>query len=166
MKRMIYISLMILLTIMLSACGDKSYAVDASNSSVPRDIVDATQEDPSSKEWSEQDILALFEPKAESNWTVIDCARTLDFAFDRIGVILFVDNDNGYARLAFMNADGSYALVGIDAQPSVPTDLEYCENGIVTLQVKSKDGLEHKCIITFSQSEDGKETNFIIEDNL
>ena len=65
-----------------------------------------------------------------------------------------------------MNKDGYYALCGTYAQLSVPAELEYCGNGVVTFKVKTKDGLEYECKITFSQSEDRRETNFMLEDNL
>ena len=166
MTRLTFITLIILLTATLSACGDKGDAPDTPNNSIPDEIIYATQEEPSRKEWTEQEILSLFESKAKSNWTVIDCVRAPDFAFDCIGVVLFVDNDNGHTLLAFMDADGYYALCGTHGQLSVPAELEYCGNGIVTFKVKAKDGLVYECKITFSQSEDRRETNFIHEDNL
>lgn len=131
-----------------------------------QNAANATQKESSSKEWTEQEILSLFEAKTKPNWTVIDCVRAPDFAFDRIGVVLFVDNDNGHYHLAFLDADGYYALCGTHGQLSVPAELEYCGNGIVTFKVKAKDGLVYECKITFSQSEDRRETNFIHEDNL
>ena len=139
---------------------------DGSDNSIDLETSDAMDKIISDKEWSEQEILSLFHTKAESNWNVIDCVRVSDVAFERIGVILFVDNDNGHTLLAFMDANGYYSMVGIDAQISFPTKLEYRGNGIVTLQLKTKDNLEYEGKITYSQSEDRLETNFILEDNL
>ena len=166
MKRLTFLVLLILLTATFSACGDANNIPDVSSHSITYETIDATEKESANKEWSEQEILSLFEAKAESNWTIIDCVKVSDLAFDRIGVVLFVDNDNGHTLLAFMNKDGYYALCGTYAQLSVPAELEYCGNGVVTFKVKTKDGLEYECKITFSQSEDRRETNFMLEDNL
>lgn len=166
MKRLIFIILTILLTVTFSACSNGSDTPDISNSSTANEQSSATQNQYSDKEWSEQEILTLFEAKAESNWTIIDCVRVADFAHDRIGVVLFVDNDNKHTNLAFMNAEGYYALCGTKAQLSTPAELKYCGNGIVTFMVQTDDGVAYECKITFSQSEDRRETNFVLEDNL
>lgn len=170
MKQLTFMLLTVLLAVTLTACGNKGDTPNRSDNQI-EDVQSSTiQTEPPDKKWSKQDILTMFAARAESDWTIIDCVKTTDFAFERIGVVLFVDNDHKYNYLAFMDADGYYALCGTEcgtkAQLSTPSELTYRGNGTVTFMAQTEDGLPYECKITYQKSEDGLETNFVHEDDL
>lgn len=172
MKKIIAFLLMILCVLSMVSCANQQTTIlgkdtNPSNYEETQDtnpLTNTVQTELYNKEWTEQEILTLFLSKAKPNWTVIDCVSVSDFAFDRIGVVLFTDD--GHARLAFIDKEGSHALTGIEAQPSTPANLTYCGNGVVTFVVQIDTDTTCSYKITFSQSEDGTESNFIIEDSL
>ena len=97
-------------------------------------------------EWSIQEIEALFLDNAEPEWKLIRCVSVYDFAYDRVGAVLYTEDDTGYVNVAF-----------IDENP----ELTYHGNGEVTFNVCSKDGVKYKQKIVFSKCDD--QVNFISE---
>ena len=114
MKRAVCTILMIFLAVISAACGNVPEPPATPDSAAAEPGSVPPNEDAAAA-WSRQDILALFEPNAEPDWTIVDAVPAADFAYDRVGVILFVDNDTGYTGLAFMNADGHFARCGTAA---------------------------------------------------
>ena len=117
------------------------------------------------KDWSKQEIQSLFLSKANPDWTVIDCVTVSDFAFNRIGVVLFVDNKQ-ITQVAFMDSEGCYQMCGTPAKLSLNPELTYCGNGIVTFKLQTEDNITYDCKISFSMSDDKMEVRFTLEDNL
>jgi hypothetical protein len=166
MKRLISLFLSAFLIATLSSCGAENNTSDTSNSS--DSYAETTQDaavstNPADKEWTEEEIASLFASRAESDWNLIDCVCVSDRVFDRIGVVMFVD-ETSCARLAFMDAEGYYSLCGIE-QVSAPSNLTYCGNGVVTFSAKAEDGTMYEYKVTYSKSEDGRDTNFKLASN-
>lgn len=113
-------------------------------------------------EWSLQEIESLFLDNAEPEWKLIKCVSVYDFAYDRVGVVLYTtENDTEYVNVAFMDEEGIMPQCGIEAVLDENTEFTYHGNGEVTFNVCSKDGVKYKQKIVFSKHDD--EVNFISE---
>ena len=118
-------------------------------------------EETKAKEWSTQEIEALFFDNNESDRKLIKCVSAYDFAYDRIGVVLFTEKDTEYINVAFMDEEGIMQYCGIEATLDENIELTYHGNGEVTFNVCSKDGVNYKQKIAFSKYND--EVNFVSE---
>lgn len=56
---------------------------------------DEMKEENVEKEWTTQEIAELFKMKADPEYTFVTCAGMFDFAYDRVGVILYTDSKEG-----------------------------------------------------------------------
>ena len=112
-------------------------------------------------EWSTQEIEALFLDNNESDWKLIKCVSAYDFAYDRIGVVLFTEKDTEYINVAFMDEEGIMPHCGIEATLDENIELTYHGNGEVTFNVCSKDGVKYKQKFAFSKYND--EVKFVSE---
>ena len=112
-------------------------------------------------EWSIQEIEALFLDNAEPEWKLIRCVSVYDFAYDRVGAVLYTEDDTGYVNVAFIDENGIMPHCGIEAAFDENPELTYHGNGEVTFNVCSKDGVKYKQKIVFSKCDD--QVNFISE---
>ena len=112
-------------------------------------------------EWSIQEIEALFLDNAEPEWKLISCVSVYDFAYDRVGAVLYTEDDTGYVNVAFIDENGIMPRCGIEAAFDENPELTYHGNGEVTFNVCSKDGVKYKQKIVFSKCDD--QVNFISE---
>ena len=124
-------------------------------------LVPAESEETEATKWSIQEIEALFLAKAESDWKFIKCVEAYDFAYERVGVVLYIENDTEYVNIAFMDEDGIMPHCGIEAVLDENIEFTYHGNGEVTFNVCSKDGMKYKQKIVFSKYDD--EINFVSE---
>ena len=106
-------------------------------------------------------ISELFKTKADADCTLITCASMYDFAYDRVGAILYTDSKEGYIHVAFMDEEGNMQHCGVEAQLVESPEFTYLGNGEVTFKVCSKDGIKYTQKISFSADEDG--VNFVSE---
>jgi hypothetical protein len=163
-KRLISLLLSAFLIVTLSSCGAENHTADHSDHSdydaeTTQDA--AASANPTDKEWTKEEIASLFASRAEFGWNLTDCVCVSDRAFDRVGVAVFVD-ETGCVQLAFLDAEGYASLCGIK-QVSDPSNLAYCGNGVVTLSAKAQDGTIYEYKVTYSKSEDGRDTNFKLD---
>ena len=116
---------------------------------------------PTVKTWTEAEILELFSAAEDhGDWMVHGCAAVTDFAFDRIGVVLFTDREEQTVNVAFLSADGFYQTCGVYAQAYGDGGLTYCGDGAVTFQgVTQEERVTYR--ISFSTKEAG--VNFQVE---
>ena len=70
------------------------------------------KEESAGKKWTTQEIAELFKMKADPEYTLVTCASMFDFAYDRVGVILYTDSKEGYIYVAFMDAEGNISIAG------------------------------------------------------
>lgn len=164
MKKLVFTLQFIVLIYALTAFSSK---IDALNIS---EKIDENKQDTVmqgtilKKEWTKQEIMSLFLRNSDVNWRVIDCVTVPDFAFDRVGIILFVDNEEQTTNVAFMDENGYYQRCGVYSKLCSESELTYCNNGAVTFKLQTDDGIEYTHKFTIS-TEDIK-VHFISEDNL
>ncbi|WP_158579236.1 hypothetical protein [Pseudoflavonifractor sp. AF19-9AC] len=164
MKRIL--PLAVLMLSFLSVCGcqsePSSASLPASSQSSQSSSGDLSLPNPEEEVvWSEKMLETLFSQKQEETWEYLDCALFSDKAFDRVGVVLFQDPDDGTCNTAFFDADGYFALCGIRAQPAEEPDLTYLGNGAVSFRAVYEDGHSYLFTITFSEEE--HRVNFVVD---
>ena len=89
-------------------------------------------------EWSIQEITSLFSVNAESDWKMVECASVYDFAYDRVGVVLYTDSDTEYINIAFIDAEGFMQHCGVEAVLDENAEFTYHGNGEITFNFCSK----------------------------
>ena len=123
--------------------------------------IEETKRENVAKEWTKQEIAELFKIKADADCTLITCVSMFDFAYDRVGVVLYMDSKEGYIHVAFMDKDGNMQHCGVEAELCDSPEFTYLGNGEVTFKVCSKDGENYTQKISFSVNEEG--VNFVSE---
>ena len=68
------------------------------------------------EEWTTQEIEELFRTNADADCTLVACKSMFDFAYDRVGVVLYTDSKEGYIHVAFMDAEGNMQHCGVEAK--------------------------------------------------
>ena len=91
----------------------------------------------------------------------VTCIGMFDFAYDRVGVILYTDSKEGYIHVAFMDAAGNMQHCGVEAELADSSEFTYLGNGEVTFKVCSKDSTSYTQRISFSVDEE--RVNFVSE---
>lgn len=134
-------------------------------SNEPTDLKEVSASD-ENKTWTEEAVIALFQDgKKNTDYEVTDCALTTDFAYDRVGVVQFTDENGNPCNFAFVDKEGFYQQVGIEAIIADNSSLTYIGDGKVTLTLVQKEsGTIYDCTISFSA--DGDNIMFKIEDSL
>ena len=113
------------------------------------------------KKWTMHEIAELFKMKADTECTLVTCASMFDFAYDRVGVILYTDSKEGDIHVAFMDAEGNMQHCGVEAELLDSPEFTYLGNGEVTFKVCTKDGTSYTQKIFFSVDEE--KVNFVSE---
>lgn len=157
MKKLLVMLLYVILLWEISGC---SYNNDLSDN-----VDSVTEKTSSDKRWTKQEIRSLFTNASNpKNFTIIDCVVATDFAFDRIGVVLFTDDKKQTSNVAFIDADGHYQTCGVYAKICTENRFTYCENGIVTFRLETERGIAYNCKIALSIEDSS--VNFVVEDDL
>lgn len=123
--------------------------------------IDEMKDENVRKNWTTQEIAELFKTNANEDCTLVACASMFDFAYDRVGVVLYTDSKEGYIHVAFMDAEGNMQNCGVEAKVLDSPEFTYLGNGEVTFKVCSKDGENYTQKIAFSV--DGEGVNFVAE---
>ena len=131
------------------------------NESIAKDVVEEIKAENIVKEWTKQEITELFKTKAYEDCTLIACASMYDFAYDRVGAVLYTDSKEGYIHVAFMDAEGNMQHCGVEAKLTESPEFTYLGNGEVTFKVYSKDGEKYTQKLSFSNDQEG--VNFVLE---
>lgn len=145
-------------------CGSTGTVAETSNSAGnPVQNADDTQPN-EKKDWSEQDIISLFDQSRETDWEYIDCILISDHASDHIGAVLFRDDQKQTGNVAFFDENGVYQKCGVSAKIPDEPDFTYLGDGAVTFKLEADDGTIYNCTLTIS-IDDGNVT-FKAEDDL
>ena len=112
-------------------------------------------------EWSIKEIETLFLNNRESEWNLIECVSVYDFAYDRVGVVLFTKRDTECINVAFMDGEGTMPYFGVEAVLDENIEFTYHGNGEVTFNVWLNDEVKYKQRIVFSKYND--EVKFVSE---
>jgi len=117
-----------------------------------------------SKEWSEQEILTMFENTKAENWDIIDCVLIPDNAYDMVGAVLFFDDEKETTNVAFLDKDGYYQQCGTYAKSAAEADFLYLGNGTVSYKLTTDEDVVYNYVLTISI--DGNSVHFKAEDDL
>lgn len=74
-----------------------------------------------------------------------------DGAYDLVGVVMYTEDESGYIRLAFMDAEGYCQSCGLEAVAYEPLELEYLGEGRVSFNFLGESGEAQNCVISFSR---------------
>lgn len=109
------------------------------------------KEEKSQSKLTRAELISLFdEHKENAEWTVMDCVAVTDLAYDRVGVLLFTDETGESCNVAFMDKNGFYQYVSIDAKIALGSRLTYLGDGQVTVKLAGKDGSVYLDKISFT----------------
>ncbi len=148
----------------MAGCGSQDIAPEtpgAADSVVQNSDTDQTKEE---KSWSEQDLGDMFEHIKKTDWEYIDCVLFPDQASDRIGAVLFWDNESGTSNVAFFDADGYSQQCGTYAKVADEPNFTYLGDGAVTFVLEPEQGIVYQHTLAISV-EDGN-VKFKAEDEV
>ena len=122
---------------------------------------------PVEKTWTADEISALFlkaNQDSMHNLTIIDSVVIPDFAYDRVGAVLYVNSENQTSNVAFLDADGHYQTAGVYANLDTDSEFTYCGDGTVTFKIETETGVAHTYQLSISI--DGNNVSFVARDDL
>ena len=164
MKRALAFILLIVCVLELFGCGNKD-AMPQTSDPVSEPIQNAdTGNRNEEKIWSKQDVVSMFSRVKKSDWEYIDCVLIPDHASDRIGAVLFWDNQKQTSNVAFFGADGYFQQCGTRAKVSAEPEFTYLGNGKVTFQLETENAAVYSFAVTILI--DGSNVNFEVENDL
>lgn len=164
MKRVWIFILTTVCILVMSSCGRQDTVPETSNS-ISNPIINTDSSNPNEeKDWSEQDITSMFYRAQKKDWEYIDCVLISDYASDRIGAVLFWDDEKKTSNVAFFDADGYYQRCGTYAKMPAEPDFAYLGNGAVEFKLETDDGTIYNYTLTISI--DGSDVYFKAVDNL
>lgn len=143
MKRMFALLLSALFALTLAGCGGEEPTVSApAPTSAPpaSEQSETASQSETSRTWTEEEVLELYEAEREENWEMADCVTFYDQSSGLVGAVLFRNSDTQTAGVAFLGADGSCRMGGTDAPLADEPEFEYMGDGTVTFKVKGEDG--------------------------
>lgn len=111
--------------------------------------------------WTEDEIKWFFLSNSREHYEIIDCISMPDFAFDRVGAILFRDDDQQAIWVAFLNEEGFSQMCGVLAPLYSNPEFTYLGDGVVTFRLQAPNGEPYICKVSFSA--EGKCVNFKVE---
>lgn len=146
-----------LLVLGLSGCGDAALGSSSEGTEYAENHGQTEKRD-----WSEQDIAALFSMVKKEGWEYIDSAVISDHAYGRVGAVLFRDKDSGTCQVAFLDADGYFQQCGIGAEIAEEPEFAYLGDGTVLFKAEAEDGGVYAYMLSFSV--DGSKVSFRAEE--
>lgn len=148
----------------LIGCSNKENQTDSATNMI-EDSQDSEKEDVVTvKEWGEQEIRSMFYQTQDANWSIIECVVVSDYAYDRVGAVLFWNSENETSNIAFFDADGYYQTCGVYAKTYDEPELTYLGNGVVTFKLEAEDGVVYNYNIAIAI--DDNNVKFTVEDDL
>lgn len=137
------------LMVVLCGCPGQTTAVSRAPA------FEMSQQEPVLEPYTEEEILALFErARGRQKWavTVIDCVPIDDFAYGRVGAVLFSEENNAKTvYVAFLNGEGIFQRCGVEHRVEDGTSLTYLGDGEVSFPFRDINGTTYRCSIRFSR---------------
>lgn len=117
--------------------------------------------------WTEEELEQLFLDNRDSEeWQFVACVPAGDFAYDRVGMVLYTVPEDGEAPhpwVAFFGEDGHFFPCGFVVELAEQPELTYLGDGAVSFQVLREDGTPYEMRLSFRLSEDGRDASFVAE---
>ncbi len=150
----------------MSACGSNDGSQNGASEPGTVDMTAfQTDNKADDKEFTEQDIAAMFDKSMRSDDTeYIDCAVMPDKAYGRVGAALFRNTKENTVNIAFFDADGYAQQCGTYAELADAPEFRYLGDGKVTCRMQTESGDIYNMTLTFSA--DGSDIRFLMEDDL
>ena len=130
-KMMLMIGCVLLFAVV--GCGARKTAKSDVKETEVKETTQTEKED-----WSEQDIISMFDNMKEDGMEYIDCAVMEDKAYDFIGTVLYWNEDEKIARVAFFDKDGHKQSCGFPVK--IADDSTYLGDGNVSFQIETEKG--------------------------
>ncbi len=163
MKRLLILILALICLLAISGCNGKGSA-EVFSTITSENSYDKEETDPTDiNDWSEQKVTSMFINTMDDGCNIIDCILISDYAYGRIGALLYWDSENQTTNVAFIDADGFSQSCGVYAKTYSNAGFTYLGNGKVTFVLELQDGETYNCNITLSV--DGSNVNFTVEDD-
>ena len=151
MKKITLFFLLSLFCFAMTGCGDHGSDIPGSHE---KNVEIADHTDPiQERNWSEQEILSMFTDCRENGWEYIDCVLIPDYAYDRVGAVLFRNTNQGTCDVAFFNSQGHFQKCGVYALPAEHPEFFYLGDGAVSFQMKTENGQVYLHTLTLSIQE-------------
>ncbi len=164
MKRVVLFWIMLFCLFGTVGCTSNETAEDSSKTII-ENPQNTENDSPDLKHtWTKQEISSLFIKNAKDSWRMIDCTPIPDYAYDKIGAVLYWDNESETSNVAFIDADGHNQCCGVYAKTNADAGFTYLGNGKVTFFLQSEEGTTYNCNVTLSI--DGSNVHFTVEDDL
>ncbi len=145
------IACLLSMSLLLFGCTDKKtdgiQASETSGHTVETELSGIT------RSWTEEEIEAQFSARMnrDRQLEVIGCEMISDYAFGRVGAVLAKEVDTGTVKVAFMDCDGYFQMIGIAAKPAAEPDFAYLGKGILSCKLLTDEGDPYTCEVHFSK---------------
>lgn len=110
----------------------------------------AVPEESAEVQWTEDRLNSTFLSKNEAE-KILASVPASDGAYGLVGVVMYTEDESGYIRLAFMDAEGYCQHCGLEAVAFEPSELEYLGEGKVSFSSLDKSGEALNCTVGFSR---------------
>lgn len=156
----------------LSGCGGTPPVQGQPSSLAASGRVQTEQKDgaagssPAEKSWTVGEITALFtsaNADAPADLTIIDSIVIPDLAYDRVGAVLYRNNEKQTSNVAFLDAEGYCQTVGIYAKACADSRFAYCGDGTVAFDLETEEGAVRRYQVSISI--EGGNVNFTVSDS-
>lgn len=147
MKSKKSVALILAAALLLIGC---SGAEAAENTKTAEDTDSSEMSASPQPQWTNEELNTVFlrENPAEE---VIASVPAPDGAYELVGVVMYTEDESGYIRLAFMDAEGYCQHCGLEAVAFEPSELEYLGEGKVSFSSLDKSGEALNCTVGFSR---------------
>lgn len=162
MRKPLVITLVYLMSIMTLGCATNQNDIVENETITINDKI--VSEESTDKEWTEDEIINLFEQNYEnSDYEILGCVAVSDCASDMVGAVLFSNSENP-SNVVFIDAEGYYQSFGSEAIPCEENEFTYLGDGTVTVKMQTEDLIEYNYKLSFIQG--GNVVKWIAEDDI
>lgn len=135
MKKKVLLMIGCVLLFTLMGCGAKQTSNSDEKGTEAKETTQTEKED-----WSEKDIISMFDNVKEDGMDYIDCALMEDKAYDFIGTVLYWNEDEKIANVAFFDKDGHKQSCGFPVKIADDSNFTYLGDGNVSFQIETENG--------------------------
>ncbi len=135
MKKKMMLMIGCVLFLVVVGCGAKQTAKSGVKETEVKETTQTKKED-----WSEQDIISMFDNMKEDGMDYIDYALMEDKAYDFIGTVLYWNEDEKTTNVAFFDEEGNKQQCGFPVKTADDVGFTYLGEGKVSFQIETENG--------------------------